>query len=374
MLVVDRTDQSLVARWWWTVDRWALAAILLLIVVGCVLALAATPAVAERMGLDRFYFARRQFGFLSLAVVIMMLTSLLAPRGVLRVAVAGFLVALAATALTPFIGFEVKGATRWLSLGGLSVQPSEFVKPCFIVVTAWLLAKRRDEETFPGRAIAAGLLAMVGLTLLTQPDVGMTMVVALVWGAQLFLAGLPMAWVVFLGIGIGGAAVTFYYAFPHVRSRFDRFFDSSVGDNFQVSQSLEAFRSGGFFGRGPGEGQVKAHLPDAHADFVFAVAGEEFGIVVCLALVALFAFVMLRGFARLLRGDDLFGLLAGCGLLAQFGIQTFVNIASSIRLIPPKGMTLPFISYGGSSALALALGMGMFLALTRERPGEGHVR
>ena len=371
MLSIARTDTSLLGRWWWTVDRWTLAALVAIVAVGAVLTLAASPPVADRLGLDSFYFARRQFVFLSMALAVVAATSLMSPRGVRRLAVVCFAAAAVLMALVPVHGEEIKGATRWIVLSGMSVQPSEFVKPGFVVITAWLFAERRVEPRFPGYAISTALFAVVAALLLMQPDVGMTIVVAAVWGVQFFLAGLPLMLVGLIGVVFVSGAVGTYFAFQHVQGRVDRFFDSSVGDNFQVAQSLEAFRDGGLLGRGPGEGQIKAVLPDAHADFVFAVAGEELGLIACLAILALFAFVVLRGFSRLLNEDSLFILLAVTGLLVQFGLQTIINMASATNLIPPKGMTLPFVSYGGSSVLAMALAMGMVLALTRERPGRG---
>ncbi len=371
MLSIARSDTSLLGRWWWTVDRWTLAALVAIVAVGAVLTLASSPPVADRLGLDPFYFVRRQFVFLPLALVVVAATSLMSPRGVRHLAVVCFSAAVVLMALTPALGEEIKGATRWIVLFGQSVQPSEFVKPGFAVITAWLCVQRRLEPRFPGYAISTALFAVVAALLLMQPDVGMTMVVAAVWGAQFFLAGLPLLLVGLIGVVFVSGAIGTYFAFQHVQGRIDRFFDSSVGDNFQVAQSLEAFRNGGLLGLGPGEGRIKAVLPDAHADFVFAVAGEELGLIACLVIVALFAFVVLRGFSRLLKEDSLFVLLAVTGLLVQFGLQTLINMASATNLIPPKGMTLPFVSYGGSSALALALTMGMVLALTRERPGRG---
>ena len=370
MNTLARTDTSLLGRWWWTVDRWTLTALFFIAAFGAVLTMAASPPVAERMGLETFYFARRQFVFLALGFVVMIATSLLAPRGIRRLAMACFAAALVLLAAIPFLGDEINGATRWIRAGGLSVQPSEFVKPSFAIVAAWLFSRRRLDEHFPGYAVATGLFVVVAGLLLAQPDVGMTLVVAAVWSLQFFIAGLPMAWVALIAVLFMGGGVAAYFAFDHVHARVDRFLDPSAGESYQVGRALEAFREGGMFGRGPGEGRVKDVLPNAHADFIFAVAGEEFGLFVCLAIVGLFAFVVLRGLLRVLREDDLFVLLAVGGLLAQFGLQTVINMATTIRLMPPKGMTLPFISYGGSSTLALAFAMGAVLALTRERPGR----
>ena len=276
--------------------------------------------------------------------------------------------------LTLFIGPEIKGATRWLSVGPYSVQPSELVKPGFAVVAAWMFAEQRLDGRFPGYGIATGLFFAISALLLMQPDVGMTMVVASVWGVQFFIAGLPLVLVAGIGFGFLIASLGAYFTFGHVQVRVDRFLDPAGGESYQVSRALEAFYNGGWAGRGPGEGRVKEFLPDAHADFIFAVAGEEFGLVLCLIMVALFAFVVLRGFSRVLKSGDVFVLLAVTGLLVQFAVQAIINMASNINLMPPKGMTLPFVSYGGSSTLALAVGMGMVLALTRERPGGRGLR
>lgn len=371
MTTFARTDTSILGRWWWTVDRWTLAALTALIGIGALLTLAASPAVAERIGLQSFHFVYRQFAFLPLALAVVISVSLLSPRAVRRLAVIVFLVSLMLLALTLIAGPEIKGARRWLVVAGLSVQPSEFVKPAFAVVAAWMFTAQRMDDSFPGNTIAGVLLILVTGLLILQPDLGMAAVVPTIWFGQFFLAGLPLPWVALLALlGLCGLVAT-YFAFGHVANRIDSFLDPSVGDNYQVTTALEAFNKGGLFGRGPGEGTVKEILPDAHSDFIFAVAGEEFGLFLCLLLVALFALVVLRGFTRVLQQNDLFVLLAASGLLAQFGLQGLINMASTLRLIPTKGMTLPFISYGGSSLLGLALAMGMVLALTRRRVGAG---
>ena len=362
-----RIDQSPAARWWWTVDRWSLAALAVLIGFGVVLSLAASPPVAERIGYDELHFVRRHLAMLPFALCLMLLVSLQPPRSIRRIAVVGFAIALGLLALTLVIGAEIKGARRWINFPGLSVQPSEFVKPTFAVVAAWLFAEQKLRPGFPGNLISIALFVCVGAMLIKQPDIGMAAVVAVVWFAQFSMAGLRLYWVAIGGLaGLGGLAGAYFYL-PHVRVRIDHFLDPAAGDSYQVNRSIEAFANGGLWGRGPGEGQVKDFLPDAHADFVFAVAGEEFGLVVCLAVIGLFAFIVLRGLSRLLQEGDLFALLAATGLLTQFGLQAAINMASSLHLIPTKGMTLPFLSYGGSSMLALGLGMGMMFGLTRRR-------
>lgn len=367
---LTRTDTSVLSRWWWTVDKWSLFLLCGLTGLGLLMTSAASPAVAERLGLAPMHFVMRQALFVPPALLILFMTSMLSPRQVRRAAIVVFMISVALLILTLFGGTEIKGARRWLSIGGTSLQVSEFVKPAFAVTAAWMFAARRMGEDIPGNIIATALLFVVLSLLLAQPDVGQTVVVVTVWFSQLFLAGLPMLWVALLVlVGVGGLA-TAYFVFPHVASRVDRFLNPQSGDNFQVDRALEAFMNGGLFGTGPGAGTVKAHLPDAHADFVFAVLGEEFGMFACLLLVAIFGAIVARGFIRALQDSDLFILLATTGLLVQFALQALINMASAVNLMPPKGMTLPFVSYGGSSILAIAFGMGMMLALTRRRPGE----
>ncbi len=374
MIALSRADTSVVGRWWWTVDRWMLAAIVGIVMFGAMLTMAASPPVADRLGIDSFHFARRQlFFFLPVALAAAIAISVMTPQQVRRFAMLAFLASLALLALTLVIGPEIKGSRRWLSLGPLTIQPSEFVKPTFAVVTAWLFTRKKLDRRFPGNLAAMGLYGVVMALLMMQPDLGMAVVVSAVWFAQFFLAGLPMYWVVAGGLaGIGGL-VGAYVTLSHVQSRIDRFLDPSSGDSYQVSTALEAFLNGGMFGRGPGEGTVKALLPDAHTDFVMAVAGEEFGLIVCLIIVGLYAFVVLRGMSRALQESSLFLMLASSGLLVQFGLQAIINMGSTVQLMPTKGMTLPFISYGGSSALASAVAIGMLLALTRRRGSIGEV-
>jgi len=369
MSTVARTDTSIVGRWWWTVDRWMLVAAATLAVVGGVLTLAASPAVAERIGLDTYHFAIRQLVFLPMAFAVMLGISMLSPKGVRRFALilgAGSIVAIA---LTLLVGSEIKGATRWLHLGGFAVQPSEFIKPAFAVVAAWLFSRHCLDERFPGHWMATGLFLFVVGLLLLQPDVGMSVVVAAVWAVQFFLAGLPLVFVIGLVLLFMGTSVGAYFSFSHVQSRVDRFFDPAAGEGYQVRRALEALRDGGLLGRGPGEGRIKGVLPDAHADFILAVAAEEFGLILCLLLVSLFAAIVIRGLAKAFRDDELFIMLAVGGLITQFALQSLINMASTLNMIPPKGMTLPFISYGGSSTLAIGITLGMILALTRDRPG-----
>ncbi|WP_114394592.1 FtsW/RodA/SpoVE family cell cycle protein [Oleisolibacter albus] len=372
MISFARTDHSILGRWWWTVDRWTLAAIVAISVIGVVLIQAASPAVADRIGLSTFHFIEKHLVVLLPGLAIMVVVSLLSPRGVRRLALGLFLVSLVGVFLTLFIGTEIKGATRWIHIG-TSIQPSEFLKPAFAVVAAWLFSLHRNQENFPGIPVVCGLYALIVLLLMSQPDLGQTFVITSVFAGQFFLAGLPILLVAGVVVaGIGGL-VGAYFMFSHVQSRIDRFLDPAAGDNYQVARALEAFKHGGLWGTGPGQGTVKMTIPDSHADFIFAVAGEELGLVVCTLILLLFAFVVLRCFMRAFNDQSLFVVLAASGLTMQFGLQSIVNMGSTLHLIPTKGMTLPFISYGGSSLIALGIGMGMLLALTRKRfgPGEG---
>ena len=370
MSVLARTDTSVFGRWWWTVDRCILAGIALLLACGILLVLAASPPVAERLKLDPYYLAWRHLAYVPVACAIIIGVSLLSPKAVLRLGFAVFAMALFGIGMTFLAGEEINGARRWLDLGPLSVQPSEFIKPSLAVVVAWGLAQHREAGRAEGRTAAIGLFVLVVGLLIMQPDIGMACVVTASWFAQMLLGGLALFWTAALAVGAIAAMLGAYLLLPHVANRIDLFLDPGSGDSFQVDSSLQAFMNGGVLGRGPGEGTVKGFLPDAHADFVFAVAGEEFGLIACLAILGLFALVVLRGLFHALQETSLYVMIALTGLLVQFGLQAAVHMGSALRLIPAKGMTLPFISYGGSSMIAVALAVGMVLALTRRRVGR----
>lgn len=368
-ITFGRTDTSVVGRWWWTVDRMLLTAILLLIVIGIILLMAAGPAAAGRINADPLHFVRRQFVFLPPALLVIFIVSLLSPQGVRRVALVVYLIALLLMMIAPLTGPAIKGATRWVYIGGLSIQPSEFIKPAFAVVSAWMFSEGRLNPHFPGFRVSMVLYAATAGLLIIQPDFGQTMVISAMWGVQFFLAGLPLILVVVLfALSLAGA-VGAYMLLPHVQSRVDRFLNPESGDTYQIEKAMQAFRDGGFLGRGPGEGRVKELLPDSHTDFIFAVAGEEFGLILCLLVVGLFAFVVIRAMSRAMQENNLFIIIGVGGLTVQFGMQALVNMASSLHMMPTKGMTMPFVSYGGSSMLGLALGVGMMLALTRRHVG-----
>jgi cell division protein FtsW len=370
MALLSRTDRSLLANWWWTIDRWSLAAIITLIVSGVLLSLAASPAVAGRIGLEPFYFVYRQLSFVAPALVMIFIVSLCGPREVRRLALGLYGVSVLLMVATLVIGPEIKGAHRWIVFGPFSIQPSEFAKPAFIVLAAAALAESNKAQGFPGMALACGLFAAIAGLLVMQPDFGQTLLLSVVFAGLLFLAGLRWYWMAaFGGLGLAGG-VGAYLLMPHVASRIDRFIAPEAGDTFQVNTAMNAFINGGITGVGPGEGSMKFSLPDAHADFIFAVAGEEFGMAACTALILLFGVIVWRALQRALDETDHFIQLAASGLAVLFGLQAAINIAVSLSLMPAKGMTLPFVSYGGSSMLALAVTVGMLLALTRERfPG-----
>ncbi len=365
MMTFGRTDNSIVSRWWWTVDRWLLSAIIMLMAAGVLFAMAASPPKALGLGLPAFHFVLRQLYFMPLALGLLIGFSLMTPVTARRTAIVLFVVFYLFTLSTLVLAPEIKGSQRWLFIGGMAVQPSEFLKPMFIITSAWMFAQTKRKEGFPGTAIAIGLCCMVMGTLLLQPDFGQAILTFTVWGAQFFLAGLPLFMIGVLAIAGVAAVIGAYMLLPHVASRIDRFLDPASGDTYQVNTALDAFTAGGFLGRGPGEGVVKRILPDAHTDFIFAVIGEEFGLIACLIIVMVFAFVVLRGFLRVMREEDPFLFLASSGMIVLFGMQAIINISVNIQLMPAKGMTLPFVSYGGSSLLSMAMTMGMLLCFTR---------
>ncbi|RWB60554.1 putative lipid II flippase FtsW [Mesorhizobium sp.] len=363
----SRLDKSPVATWWWTIDRWFLAAFLSLMGLGIVLSFAASPAVAERIGLDSFHFATRQIIFTIPALGVMLAVSFLEARQIRRMSLVMLGIMLVLMVAVLYIGVEVKGARRWVSLAGLSIQPSEFLKPAFVIICAWLFAEHRRQPDIPGNLFAMLLLALVISLLVAQPDLGQTMLVLGTWGVMFFMAGLPWFWIIALGAaGVGGVFAA-YTVFPHVAARIDKFL-TGEGDTFQVDMGREALINGGWFGVGPGEGTVKRVIPDSHADFVFSVAGEEFGLIMCFFIMSIFAFIVLRGLSTALKEQDDFTRYAVGGLVTIFGLQSAINMCVNLQLMPAKGMTLPFISYGGSSQIAIAVSMGMVLALTRRHP------
>jgi len=365
-----RTDRSRVGLWWWTTDHILLGVVAVLMMLGVLLSFASSPAAAARIGLgDPFHFAVRQCFFAAAGAIILISVSVLSPRGIRRAAFFIYLAAIVVMMALPFLGHNAKGATRWVQLGGFSLQPSEFMKPALIVLVAWMFSEGQKGEGVPGVSIAFFLYGLAVALLLLQPDVGQTILITIAFGAAFFVAGVPLRWI----FGMLGAAATggvaIYFAFDHVASRVHKFLSPDKADTHQIDRAQEAIAAGGFFGRGPGEGVMKRHVPDLHTDFIYSVAAEEYGLIFSLLLIGLFALLVTRGLYKAMKLSDPFEQIAAAGLFVLVGQQAFINVAVNLNLIPTKGMTLPFISYGGSSMLAMGLTLGMALALTRRRPG-----
>lgn len=366
MVAFSRNSHSTLSNWWWTVDKPLLVLVSILMFVGIFLTFSASPAVAHRVGFSSYHYVVRQLAYLPLAFGIMLFLSMQNLKFIRRFACIGFLVAFGLTVLTLFWGENVKGAARWIRVCGFSLQPSEFLKPMLAIMAAWLFDAQKQYPEVPGTWLSVGLLVMTAGLLLKQPDIGMTFVVIVVWLFQLFLNGLSLIWIAgFVLLGLIGL-VTIYFTFPHFHTRVQQFITSENELSYQVQKAMNAFQSGGLFGRGPGEGVAKMSIPDAHTDFIFAVAAEEFGFILCAMLIAIYGVIVIRTMMISMKDNNLFIILAASGLAASFGLQGIINMASSLHLMPTKGMTLPLISYGGSSILASAIGIGMLLAITRK--------
>jgi len=365
--------QNFLIEWLRTLDRGLVWAIFGIIICGIFLIFSASPAVAERVfrSKDSFYFIKKQLLFLIPSLGVMFGVSMLSPKHIRRLAFLIFVGFVFLMVCTLFAGAEIKGAKRWLNFPGVSVQPSEFVKPAFAVVCAWIFASGRLIKGFPGIPIAGFIYLFVISVLMLQPDFGMTITMSAIWGSQLFLAGITFWWITILSVlGVSGVGLAYMF-FPHIHSRINLFLNPKTGDTGQIDKALSSLHNASWFGVGPGEGIVKSHLPDAHTDVILAVAAEEYGFLLCSVIVLLFAFVVFRGFYLISKEKNLFNMLAVAGLLTQFGVQAFINMASTLNMIPTKGMTLPFISYGGSSLISLAFGFGIILSLTRRHPTQG---
>ncbi len=367
----SRNDQSPIAKWFWTVDRGLLAAALTLVALGVALSFASSPAaiLADESISDPFHYSWRMIVWASGGTAAMLVISLLSPRGVRRIALLALLGAIVVMAALPFIGNEVKGAARWINLGPFSLQPSEFAKPGLIVFAAWMFSEAQKGQGVPGVSIAFGAWALTVGLLLIQPDIGQTLLITTTFMAVFFMAGVPLKWVAALAAAGAAGVVGLYFAFSHMRDRLSRFLSPETTDTHQIDRASEAIRAGGLVGRGVGEGVMKRSVPDLHTDFIYSVGAEEFGLVLSLTMIALYAFIVVRGMRRAMKLTDPFEQTAAAGLFMLIGLQACINIAVNLNLIPTKGMTLPFISYGGSSMLAMGLTMGLALALTRRRPG-----
>ena len=364
-----RATEPVISRWWRTIDKWSMSAVLALFGIGILLGLAASVPLATRNGLDPFYYVQRQAFFGGIAIVAMLGTSMMTPDMVRRIGVMGFVGAFIALALLPVFGTDFgKGAVRWFSFGFASIQPSEFLKPGFIILTAWLMAASQQVGGPPGKLISFGITLIIVGFLALQPDFGQAMLVLFGWGVVYFIAGAPFV-LIFGVVGLVGAgSVLAYNSSEHFARRIDGFLTPDVDPRTQLGYATNAIQEGGFFGVGVGEGQVKWSLPDAHTDFIIAVAAEEYGLILVLCIIALYGTVVVRSMFRLMRERDPFIRLAGAGLACIFGVQAMINMGVAVRLLPAKGMTLPFVSYGGSSVIAAGITVGALLAMTRSRP------
>ncbi|MBD8064180.1 cell division protein FtsW [Devosia sp. PTR5] len=367
----SRDKKTPIAEWWWSIDRELLGALILLMTAGMVLSFAASPPVAERIGLNEWFFVIRHAMFCVVALPVMLVASLMSHRQARLAALVTFVVSLLLLWATLKFGTEVKGARRWVTLAGQSIQPSEFIKPAFAVLAAWFFSESMIHRNVPGRILATLMMGSVVAALLLQPDIGQTALVTATWAVLLFLSGI--SWFIIFGMGAGAAGLLFgaYLFFPHVSRRIDTFLNPDGGGNtYQIDRAIQSLLEGGWFGRGPGESIAKKLIPDAHADYVFSAAAGEFGILFCIGLVILIGFIVLRALMGAQRQTSLFARLAASTLAIQFAMQSGINLAVNLNLIPPKGMTLPFVSYGGTSMIAIAFGMGLMLALTRTKPEE----
>lgn len=364
-----QSGDPVLPRWWRTIDKWTMSCILILFGIGLLLGLASSPPLAAKNGLEPFHYVIRQAIFGGAAMTVMFVVSMMSPTLVRRLAVLGFLFAFAALAFLPVFGTDFgKGATRWYSLGFASVQPSEFLKPGFVVMAAWLLAAGQQLGGPPGKTYSFILTVVIVLILALQPDFGQAALILFSWGVMYFVAGAPMLILIVLA-GLVIVAGSFAYAnSEHFARRIDGFLSPDIDPNTQLGYATNAIREGGFFGVGVGEGQVKWSLPDAHTDFIIAVAAEEYGLICVLVIIALYAVIVVRSLLRLMKERDVFIRLAGTGLVCAFGVQAMINMGVAVRLLPAKGMTLPFVSYGGSSLIAGGIAVGMLLAFTRNRP------
>lgn len=364
-----RGGEPILPKWWRTLDKWSMSCVLILFAIGLLLGLAASPPLAARNGFEPFHYVQKQAVFGGAALVAMMLTSMMSPTVVRRLAVLGFLGAFVALALLPFFGTDFgKGAVRWYSLGFASVQPSEFLKPGFVVVAAWMLAASQEINGPPGKLWSFALCVAIVMMLVMQPDFGQACLVLFGWGVMYFVAGAPMLLLVGMAAMVVLGGTLAYSASEHFARRIDGFLSPDVDPTTQLGYATNAIREGGLFGVGVGEGQVKWSLPDAHTDFIVAVAAEEYGLILVLIIISLYASIVVRSLLRLMRERDPFIRLAGTGLACMFGVQAMVNMGVAVRLLPAKGMTLPFVSYGGSSLIAGGIAVGMLLAFTRTRP------
>lgn len=364
--VFDRCDLNILKKWWLNIDKINFLIVLGLMLFGLMISASSSGAMSKRIGVEKFFFLKKQLIFVGIALFILVVISLLDEEKTKILALIGMAGTIVLLMMVPIFGTETKGAKRWISLAGFTLQPSEFAKTFFVLFNAFLLQKFYEREWFVKYGYSAALYALILLLFIIQPDFGMSITLTALWIAQLFVSGIPL--IVFYGLGVVVAigAASAYLTLPHVEDRINRFLNSGE-KNYQAERSLDAFVNGSFFGTGPGNGVVKKFIPDAHTDFVFAIVGEEYGIISCAAFVLLIAYLMTRLTKRTLEEKNLFCYLAMCGLMLEFAMQTVVNVGVSLQLLPTKGMTLPFISYGGSSMMSMAICFGIILALTKKK-------
>ena len=362
-MLIARSDRSAIALWWWTIDRFLLTSFFILVIFGVLLVMASSQHLAESFNISSHHFTLRHILFGLFSIPIIILFSILNERQTKLVCIVGLIICLILLFLILFEGSKIKGAQRWIYFLGFSFQPSEVSKPFYVIVNAWFLSLWMEKKEFPGWIWSIGSLIFISLLLLLQPDIGMTIVIILTWGFQLFITGIPLIIIACLILAFPLFLIFAYHNFSHVKIRIDSFFD---GKTYQISKSLQSFESGGFWGKGPGECFYKKYLPDAHSDFVFAVAAEEYGVLICCVIIIIYSLIVFRSFTLSFLQNNLFFILAVSGLAFQFGIQTLIHMASNTDLIPTKGMTLPFLSYGGSSMMSSAITAGILLSLTRK--------
>ena len=360
---ITRSDRSNIALWWWTIDRYLLTGFLTLIIFGIFLVMASSQHLAESLNIPSHHFTIRHLLFGSLSIPIIIFFSILNQKQIKIFCIFGLLVSICLLLFILFEGERIKGAQRWFYLGSFSFQPSEACKPFFVIFNAWILTLWVEKSKSPGWMWSIASIIIISTLLLLQPDLGMTIVMIFTWGFQLFITGIPIIIILFLLLAFPVFMILSYQNFSHVKIRIDNFIE---GKTYQVSKSLQSFESGGFWGKGPGEGFYKKSLPDAHSDFVFAVAAEEYGVLICCLIISIYSLIILRSFLYTIKTNNLFFILSIGGLAFQFGFQSLIHLASNTDLIPTKGMTLPFLSYGGSSILASAITAGILLSLTRK--------
>ena len=362
-MLISRSDNSNIALWWWTIDRFLLTLFSILIIVGIFLVMASSQHLAQSFNIFSHYFTLRHILFVIISLPIIFLFSLLNEKQTKAISIIGLIITIFLLLIILINGSEIKGAKRWIYFSGFSFQPSELCKPFYVIVNAWFLTLWIEGKNFPGWAWSIVSLILISSLLLIQPDVGMTIVIILTWCFQLFITGIPLIIIICLTLAVPLFVILTYHNFDHVKIRIDGFLE---GTTYQVTKSLQSFEFGGFWGTGPGEGFYKKFLPDAHSDFVFAVAAEEYGILICLIIILIYSLVVYRAFSLSFINKSLFFIIAVSGLAFQFGIQTLIHMASNTNLIPTKGMTLPFLSYGGSSMMSSAITVGILLSLTRK--------